>query len=79
MSWAPSAEGGRDGPAAPYALGFSPLPIQQDLMHLGLEADGLNYCLDWMGAVATIFYASDNSVQSYRSVFNLFNPEDESS
>jgi hypothetical protein len=27
-------------------------------MLLGLEADGLNYCLDWMGAVATIFCTS---------------------
>jgi hypothetical protein len=56
MSWGLSAEEGTDEPVAPYAPCFSQLPIQQDLMLLGLEGDGLNYCPDWMAAVATIFY-----------------------
>jgi hypothetical protein len=55
MSWGLSAEEGRDGPVAPYAPGFSQLPIQQDLMLLDLEADVLNYCLGWMAAEAITF------------------------
>ena len=53
-----SAEEGRGGPVAPYVHGLSHLPIQQDLMLLGLEPDGLNYCLDLMVAVATVFFVS---------------------
>lgn len=48
MSWDLSAEEGRGGPVAPYVHGLSQLPIEQDLMPLGLQAAGLNYCLDWM-------------------------------
>lgn len=58
MSWDLSAEEGRGGPVAPYVHGLSQLPIEQDLMLLGLQADGLNYCLGLMVAGATEFYDS---------------------
>jgi hypothetical protein len=48
MSWDLSAEEGRGGPVAPYVHGLSQLLIEQDLMLLGSQAVGLNYCLDLM-------------------------------
>jgi hypothetical protein len=62
MSWGLSAEEGRDELVAPYAPGFSQLPIQQDQMLLGLKADVLNYSLGWMAAEATTFSVSPYSL-----------------
>jgi hypothetical protein len=58
MSWDLSAEEGRGGPVAPYVHGLSQLLIEQDLMLLGWQADGLNYCLDLMVAAETEFFDS---------------------
>jgi hypothetical protein len=58
MSWDLSAEVGRGGPVAPYVHGLSQLLIEQDLMLLGLQAVGLNCCLDLMVATATELFNS---------------------
>jgi len=58
MSWDLSAEEGRGGPVAPYVHGLSQLLIEQDLMLLGSQAVGLNYCLDLMVAAQTELFDS---------------------
>jgi len=58
MSWDLSVEEGRGGPVAPYVHGLSQLLIEQDLMLLGSQAAGLNYCRDLMVAAQTELYDS---------------------
>jgi len=58
MSWDLSAEEGRGVPVALYVHGLSQLLTEQDLMLLGLQAVGLNYCLDLKVAAATELFDS---------------------
>ena len=58
MSWDLSAEEGRGELVAPYAHGPSQLLTEQDLMLLGLQAVGLNYCPDLMVAAAIELFDS---------------------